>query len=148
MAKFLFKMDSLLRLRDSIEEQKKNEFGRAVAELERHREKLNELMLEKERVVGEFHEALKNRIDSKKSDRYNKYIRLLDKRIDDQHVVVEKCEIIEEECRLELIEATKEKKKLEKLREKQFQLYLIEEKREEQKITDELVSYQTFVKGI
>ena len=147
MAKFQFKMESLLRLRESLEEQKKNEFGRAVAELERQREKLNQLLNEKERMVQEFHENVKNRIDSRKSDSYNKYIKLLDKRIDEQRVIVKKCEDIEKECRFQLIEATKEKKKLEKLREKQFQQYLIEEKREEQKLTDELVSYQTYVKG-
>jgi len=148
MAKFQFKMDTVLRLRENLEEQKKNEFGRAIAELDRQKEKLNALIKERERMIQEFHEAVKNRIDSRKSDRYNKYIKLLDKKIEDQLIAVKKCEKIVDECRQELIDATKEKKKLEKLKEKQFQQYLIEEKREEQKVTDELVSYQTFAKGI
>ena len=147
MAKFQFKMETVLRLRESIEEQKKNEFGRAAAELERQKEKLKAIIAEQRQMIQEFHEAVKARIDSKKSDQYNKYIKLLDKRIEEQQAVVKKCEAIEEACRKELIEATKEKKKLEKLKEKQFQQYVIEEKREEQKVTDELVSYQTFIKG-
>ena len=147
MAKFLFKMETVLKLRESIEEQKKNEFGKAAAELERQREKLKEIKQEQKRMIQEFHDMVKKHIDSKKSDQYNKYIKLLDKRIEEQKAVVKKCEAIEEACRKELVEATKEKKKLEKLREKQYQQYLIEEKREEQKVTDELVSYQTFIKG-
>jgi len=148
MARFRFKMDSLLKLRENLEEQKKNEFGKAAAELERQKRTLARLNDEKSSMVQAFQVAVKEQIDPLKSDMFNKYIKLVSRRIEEQIAVVKKAEVFLEEKRVELVEATQEKKKLEKLKEKQFQQYLIDEKREEQKITDEVVSYQTYSKGV
>jgi len=144
MAKFKFKLNSILKLNESIEDQKKNEFRKAAMQLEIEREKLKNLFIDKESSVISYQKAVKEHIDPIKSDMLVKYINLVNKRIDAQKIEVKKWEEILEEKRLELVEATKEKKKLEKLKEKQFEQYIIDEKREEQKITDEVVGYKVY----
>lgn len=146
MAKFKFKFNSLLKLNESIEDQKKNEFRKAAMQLEIEREKLGKLIIDKEYCIINHQKALKERIDPIRSDMLTKYINLLNKRIAAQEAEVKKCEEILEERRLELVEATKEKKKLEKLKEKQFEQYITDEKREEQKLTDEVVGYKVYSK--
>ena len=146
MAKFNFKLGSILKLNESIEDQKKNEFAKAAAELNRQRGMLNALVLEKGSCVAGFQNAVKERIDPQQNDMRGKYIKLLSKRIEAKTIDVKKCEDILESRRIELIEATKEKKKLEKLKEKQYEQYIIDEKREEQKITDEVVGYKVFAR--
>lgn len=146
MARFNFKLGSLLKLNESIEDQKKNEFAKAAAELEIQREKLRNLFSEKQSCILSFQEAVNERIDPRQNEMRGKYINLVNKRIDIQKIEVRKKEEFLEVKRLELIEATKEKKKLEKLKEKQFEQYIIDEKREEQKITDEVVGYKVFAK--
>jgi len=121
MARFKFKMNSLLKLNESIEEQKKNEFAKAAAELEKQRDKLKSLAAERESCILNFQNAVRERIDPRQSDMRGKYINLVSKRIETQKVEVRKHEEFLESKRLELVEATKEKKKLEKLKEKQFE---------------------------
>ena len=45
-------------------------------------------------------------------------------------------------CRAELIKATQEKKTMEKLKEKDYMLYLYNEQKKEEKVIDELVSFK------
>ncbi|MCL2565193.1 MAG: flagellar export protein FliJ [Defluviitaleaceae bacterium] len=146
MAKFKFKLNSILKLNESIEDQKKNEFRKAAVQLEIERNKLKDLFNDKEHCVSAHQKALKERIDPIKSDMLIKYIDLVNKRITTQEIEVKKCEEFLEIKRLELVEATKEKKKLEKLKEKQYEQYIIDEKREEQKVTDEVVGYKVYSK--
>ncbi len=63
-------------------------------------------------------------------------------KIEEQAIKVKRANAEVEKKREELVEATKEKKKFEKLKENQHENYIIEEKRSEQRVTDEIVSYK------
>jgi flagellar FliJ protein len=135
-------MASLLSLRERIEDQKKQEFGKAALELENQRQKLKNMIKKKDESIQILRAKIEKHLDPQENVLFNNYIKLLSKRIEEQKKEVKKAEAFSELKRAELIEATKEKKKLEKLREKKFEQYMIDEKRGEQKITDEVVSYR------
>ena len=54
MAKFSFRLQDFLRLRERIEEQKKQEYGLAVAKLEREKQIRDALYREKDNNVDSF----------------------------------------------------------------------------------------------
>jgi flagellar FliJ protein len=142
MAKFIFRLQSFLTLKEKLEDQKKMDYGRAMAELERERAKLREIEGEKAMKVGEFTELAKGTIEPVKFTRYNLYIEVLKQRIIEQKKAVAKAEQIAEEKRLILVEAMKERKALQTLKDKNFEEFKEEEKRAEQRMVDEVVSFR------
>ena len=65
----------------------------------------------------------------------------IDRKIEEQKINVNKAEANVERARRKMSEAMAEKKTYEKLRDKAFEEYLIEENRAESKVVDELTSY-------
>ncbi len=142
MAKFVFRLAGLLSLKEKIEKRRENEYGAALAALEREREKLAELENELAQTVEELREFVQKSARSDTIAQYNAYIELVKKRIKAQIKAIQDAEEFAEQARLTLVEAMKERKTLETLKEKDFESYKEEEKRLEQKVLDEVVSYK------
>lgn len=142
MAKFIFSMQSLLSLKSRMEEQKKQEFGKAMGKLEEEREVLSKLKTEKHTVILGFKDGISNKVNPQDFQNINNYIEFLKKKIAIQMNVIIKAEKEVEKKRKALIEATKERKMLDKIKEKKYEQYIEEEKKQEQKIIDEIVSYK------
>jgi len=142
MAKFKFKMASLLNLKARMEEQKEQEFSKAMKKLAEEKEKLAKHYADKHDAVQKFKGAASAKINPADFGMLNNFIEFMKKQIIIQQGVIIKAEQFVEQKRLELIEATKERKMLEKLKERAFEEYLEEEKKQEQKINDEIVSYK------
>jgi len=142
LAKFRFSMESILKIKYSLEEQKKQEFGMAMKKLEAEKILLNSLNKRREDSVATFKVNVSSAINPKESADFSNYIEALKFKIEEQAIKVKRANAEVEKKREELVEATKEKKKFEKLKENQHENYIIEEKRSEQRVTDEIVSYK------
>ena len=142
MARFSFRLQSYLSLKTKIEDMKRNEFGKAVAALEAEKQRLAELEQEKDDCIEEFRRKVESSIDSRNLNRFNLFIDLLKERIKAQMAQVARAEALVRAKRAELVEAMKDRKILETLREKDYTEYLDEEKKSEQKVLDDLVSYR------
>ncbi len=142
MAKYVYKLQSLINVKEKLEEQKKNELAIQNNKLNKEKEILDNYYLEISDILQQQEEKQTLKINAFQMQQYIKYIDKLKLEIEKQVKVVEKEKQIAEKIRLELLEFTKAKKSLEKLKEKDYQNYLEEEKKAEQKIVDEIVSYK------
>ena len=146
MAKFNFRLDSYLNVKEKVEAQKKNEYGQALARLETERQKLRELVEQQEEQILNFRKSLETSIRPIEIKRYNNRIEIIKIWIAEQEQRIFAAEDYAEKKRLELVEAMKERKMLDTVREKSYEEYVIEEQRAEQRTIDELVSYKASVK--
>jgi len=140
MAKFIFKLQSVLNLKKQNEDSKKNELGKAIQRLEAEKQKLAALEDTLENIVKEFNEKTKKATVHELIE-YNEYLSLLNSRIKVQKENVKNAALNVDKVREELIFAVKERKILDKLKEKQHEEFLTEQKKLEQKTNDEIVSY-------
>ena len=142
MAKFIYRLQGTLNLKEKLEEQKKMEYGQAIAKLEMEKNYKTELENEKHNGVVAIRESIKKGISPQYIQSYNRYIDVVKDKIVMQEKVILTAEKNVEKKRLQLVDAMQERKKLEKLREQAFIVYQEEEKIAEQKIVDEIVSYK------
>lgn len=142
MAKFIFNMQGLLNIKEKLEEQSKTEYGKALSRLEQEKTILLNLENKKQENILSFKESINKGVKPNYIDNINKYISLIDNKIEEQTKNIDKAKEIVEEKRLALLEAMKERKVLEALKEKEKENYFKEELKKEQKIIDEIVSYK------
>ena len=142
MARFIFRLQSVLGIKEKVEDLKKNEFGKAVTALAEARRALAEMEASREKCIDHFRRDISKGIDPDAFKRYNLYIEQVNLAIKRQTFVVEQCEAFVEVKRQELVEAMRDRKTLETLRDNDFEEYLVEEKKQEQKVVDEIVSYK------
>ena len=138
MAKFRYRMQSILEIKKKLEEQAKNEFAAARAALNEEEDKLEQLKKRKEAYEDEgraLRENIMDIIENKEA------LLRMDEFIADQQLNVKRAQDRMEEVRLALQTAMQESKTQEKLREKAFGQFVKEENKRESKEIDELVSY-------
>ncbi len=142
MAKFIFSMQNLLDMKEKLEEQAKNNYSQANMRLMEAEEELRRL---RDRVA-EAQELLRLEIESsldvRSIRRRENAIEILRMYVRQQEFVVLQRQKDVEAARELLNEAMKERKTYEKLRERAFEEFKLEENRKEQKEIDELVSYR------
>lgn len=140
MASFSFSLQSVLNIRIQTEDNLKNELGKAMQLLELEKQKLSELERELDGLVNEFNRKTK-KTTVRKLIEVKEYLSLLDSKIKRQKENVNSAMLNVDKIREELLKAVKERKILEKLRDRKYEEYLLEQKRLEQKTNDEIVSY-------
>ncbi|MCM1048068.1 MAG: flagellar export protein FliJ [Clostridiales bacterium] len=141
MAKFVYRMQSILNIKNQMETQAKMELGQAQRRLMEEEEKLSVLY---NRKKGYLEEGRKLRQETLKvqSLRDNEYaLARMDEFIELQKLNIKRAEEIVEAARVKLEEIMKERKMQEKLREKAFEEFVHEINAQESKEVDELVSY-------
>ena len=142
MAKFTFNMQGLLNIKEKLEEQCKTEYGKALNKLEEEKNILLNFENKKQQNIISFRESISKGVKPGYIDSINKYTSLIDKKIEDQKVIVNKAKDFVEEKRLALLEAMKQRKVLEALKEKEKENYFKEELKKKKKMIDEIVSYK------
>ena len=142
MARFVYRMQSVLNIKQKTEGQIKMEFAEAQAELNRQIDILNEYVDRKEKYLQEA-EELRNEASLKLQDILdNQYATAqMDSMIVAQLKIVRKQEAEVEKVRIRLTRAIQERKMQETLRDRAFAEYLEEEKQEEAKETDQRTSF-------
>lgn len=142
MAKFIFSMQNLLDMKEKLEEQAKNNYSQANLRLMEAEEELhrleNRLEEAQELLRMEMSDALNVRMIRNRENA----VEILKTYVWQQQLVVIQRQKDVDLARQRLNEAMKERKTYEKLREKAFEEFKLEENRKEQKEVDELVSFR------
>lgn len=139
---FNFKFQSILDLKVRLEDQKKAKYGEANEELKKQKDKLNVLYDEREHQFDIMRDRGKQGLTPKELIVYNNYMERLKRSIEIQKVVVDKSQKAVEKARLELVEAAKQRKMFETLKEKKLEEYWEDYYKKEQSQLDEIVSYK------
>lgn len=142
MAKFIFKMQSLLNIKLQMEDSLKNEMGKAVQRLELEKQILSDMENERIELISQFNDQSQKNISVNKLREYSAYISHLKDKMEDQKENINKVQKIVDKYREELIKIMQERQMLEKLREKKYTEFLREQFDKEQKLIDEVTSYK------
>ncbi len=141
MAKFKYRMQSILEVKKKLEEQAKNEFAAARAALNEEEDKLEQLKKRKEAYEDEGRALREDTLNIMDIIENKEALLRMDEFIADQQLNVKRAEDRMEEARLALQTAMQESKTQDKLREKAFEQFMKDENARESKEIDELVSY-------
>ena len=142
MARFVYRMQSVLNIKQQTENQTKMEFAMAQAELNKQIDILEEYVTRKENYIKEA-EELRN-ADSLKLQEIldNQYATAqMDVMIKHQTGVIKQYEDRVEKVRVKLTRNIQERKMQETLRDRAFAEYLEEQKQEEAKENDQRTSF-------
>lgn len=143
MPGFKFRLQKILEHRETLENIKKGEFGKAQNNLNIEKEKLTEFINAKQAIAIQKEERSKASITMNELQKYNNYLMNLSEKIQLQTKTIEQAKQEVERVRKELIETTKDKKIIEKLKTRDYEEFLYEEKIKEEKENDQFVSYSS-----
>ncbi len=141
MARFRYTMQNILNIKEKMETQAKQHFGEAKRSLDLEEEVLAALYEQKEEIERHAVEVLQGDLDLHDIEDSQMSRIIIDQKITEQKMRVQRAEEALERARQELEEAVKERKTHEKLKEKQFDEFVQEENRAESKTIDELTTY-------
>lgn len=141
MARFIYRMQSILNIKAKMEEQAKMEFGAARARLNEEEEKLENLIARKAGYEETGRSLQKDSLKVREIIENRDAIERMKEFIQTQELCVKKAEEQLEEARAKLQDARQESRTQERLREKAFEEFMHEENAREAKEIDELTSY-------
>lgn len=141
MAKFAYRMQSILNIQYQLENQAKMELGRAQMRLMEEEEKLQELIRRKEAYLEEGRRMRSAALSVNDLRDNRNAMLIMDGMIEEQRNQVALAERVVEAARRKLQEIMQERKMHEKLKEKAFEQFMREENAAEGKAVDELTSY-------
>lgn len=141
MAKFRYRMQNVLNIKLSMERQAKQQYAEANARLREEEERLNVLLRRKFEYEQTARQLLADSLNVRDITTNNEAILRMDDFIKDQRREVQIALRAVEKARQKMTEVMQERKTHERLREKAFDEFLLEEKQHESKEIDELVSY-------
>lgn len=141
MARFRYKMQSILDIKLKMETQAKQDFAMAKLALDEEEEKLEALYQRKQDYEKEAEKLLTGGLCVQDIRENKAALMKMDEYIKEQKVRIQIAETAVERARLKLQEVMKERKTQETLRDKAYEEFLREENRKESKEIDELTSY-------
>ncbi|WDV47693.1 flagellar export protein FliJ [Clostridiaceae bacterium M8S5] len=141
MNKFKFKLQGILNYKQVVEDMKSVELINANEELKNQEEILDNTMNQKEHLNRQKNDTKLTTIQNLRN--INTFINVTNEKIKKQNKMVETAKDIVDEKKVELINASKDKKILEKLKTKKYKEFLVIEKRNEEKIIDQINSFNS-----
>lgn len=141
MAKFVFKLQSILNIKLKLENQAKIAYGQANAKLKREEAVLQSLIMQRSMYEKRAVELVSGTINIRDIRENKRSIDIMKSRIRAQMMVVHAAEKQVEAARQKLNEIMIERKTFEKLRERAFEEFKQEVAYEENQAVNELVSY-------
>ncbi|WP_251207055.1 flagellar export protein FliJ [Acetatifactor aquisgranensis] len=141
MARFRYSMQSILNIKLKMETQAKQEFSAARAALDEEEERLKALYDRKSSYEETGLKLLSGTLKLREINENKMAIRCMEDYIEKQQINVNMAEENLERAREKLTEVRMERKTHETLKEKAFEAFLMEEKRQESKEIDQLTSY-------
>lgn len=136
--RFEFRLEPVRRYRAGVEKERKREFAEAQAAYDRELAELRRLRDEEARVGEELRRELRGRCDAERVRAGEIRLDLLHLRIEKQEARVREALRHLEERRRALLEAARERKVMDRLRELRWEDHLYEMGREEQGFLDEV----------
>ena len=141
MAKFRYRMQNILDIKEKMENQAKTAYGMANAKLSAEQQKLQDILIRRAGYESKARELVSGSINVLEIRECRKAIDVLKSKQRSQMMNVHAAERDVELARKQLNEAMVERKTHEKLKEKAFEEFKQELLHEESKEIDELVSY-------
>ena len=142
MAKFVYRMQNILDLKEKLETQARNDYAVAQAELNEEEGKLEELDGRRAAYEKQLEELYSGTINVLKIQETQEAIEYMKYQMQLQRLNIKKAEKKVESEREKLQDAIQERKTQDKLKENAFEVFLEEIKASESKEIDELVSYR------
>lgn len=144
---FKFKLEPVLALKEKVEDNKKRELGVAIQHQEHiHLEKLD-LIQRKNEALHDAQNSGQVSVNVQNLKLFNAYSTYINKAIEEKDKQFQEAKKQVALRREELLEAVKERKILDNLKAIHLEAFIEEEKQEEQRITDDLVTYKYGRKG-
>lgn len=138
---FKFKLQSILEYKKKVEEEEIRKLAELKVLQKREQEKLEFLKMTKVEEMRTLTEkSAQGVLNVSEIQMYHAHIKKLDKEITEQEIRLQQIAIEVEEQRQRLLEASKEKKIYEKLKEKHKATFLAAIEEEERKFIDELAT--------
>lgn len=141
MAKFRYRMQSILNIKYQLETQAKMDLGRAQARLMEEEEKLKTFIDRKEVYLEEGRRIRSKALNVNALRDNTNAVEVMDEMISRQREQVALAEKEVEAARIKLQEVMQERKMHERLKEKALEQFMREENAAEFKAVDELTSY-------
>ncbi len=141
MAKFIYRMQSILNIKEKMEEQAKMEFAAARMQLDEEEEKLAEFQKRRAFYLEEGARIRACVLEPVKMKENETSLRYIKEAIIRQQKEVRRAELALEAARHKLQEYMIERKTQEQLKETAFEQFKMDLAKEESKEVDELVSY-------
>ena len=142
MAVFRYRMQNILDIKEKLETQAKNEFAVANAKLREEEEKLEALNERKEEYEEKLRKLYSSELDLFEINKTRDAIDNMVIRIEEQEINVKHAIKNVDLARTRLTEAMQERKTHDKLKEREFEQFLLDEAAKESKEIDELVSFR------
>ena len=142
MAKFVYKMQSLLNIKEKLEEQEKTAYGLARAALNEEESKLAEFIAKKNFYIEEKRVGMSAALHVHELTQLEHAIKSMEYKIAEQVLVVKQAEKRVALAQARLENAMKERKMQEKLREKALEQFMQELEATEQQEINELVTFR------
>lgn len=142
MAKFIYRMQNILDIKNKLEIQAKNSYAAARMKLSQEEQKLDKLFEQKKSYEEAYRQQLSGNINVLQINICKNAIELSKNLIKKQLVEVKVASLNLEAAQKRLSEVMKERKIQEKLREKAYEEFLQELSDQEKKEIDELVSFR------
>ena len=138
MQKFSFKLKSVLRHKQWLEDEAKRKLGLELQKMDVLKRELDNQMNEHSRLLS--HRGKGKDLSADQHLYYIHYSRKLLQDMEDQKQLIEEQELAVNQKTHELNAAMTERKKIEKLKDRSFEKYRLYQKRKNAQITDEITS--------
>lgn len=145
MKQFVFTLQPLYDMQESIEKQYKMQMSEIEAEIRRRLNDLEVLNGNFERMRIEYCSAVTSGMQAVRVKEYGHFFERLKTVIALVQEKIAHLEREKEKCLTKLVQTRREKKLLDKVRESQYTAYMDEFKKEQDKKVDDLVSYRASV---
>ena len=142
MAKFVYKMQSLLNIKEKLEEQEKTAYGMAKAALMEEESKLAQMVAKKNRYIEEKRAGMSDVLHVHELTQLEHAIKSMEYRIAEQVILVKRAEKNVAIAQTRLEHAMKERKIQEKLKEHALEQFKQEMEAAEQQEINELVTFR------
>lgn len=142
MAKFVYRMQNILDIKNKLEVQARNSYAAARMKLSQEEEKLDRMFEQKKAYEENYRQQLSGNINILQINICKNAIELCKNQIKKQLVEVKVASLNLEAAQKRLGEVMKERKIQERLREKAYEEFLQELNDQEKKEIDELVSFR------
>lgn len=142
MARFRYRMQNILDVKEKLETQAKNEFAIAAAKEREEEAKLIELKERRDAYEARLKELVGEKLDIRSIKEAEDAVEIIKYYVRGQELNLAAARQELEVARQKLTAAMQDRKTHERLKEKQFEEFVAEEAAKESKEIDELVSYR------
>ncbi len=140
---FKFKLQKVLDYKELQEKQKMGEMANAMQLLQEEKKALDRLLMEKEWTFSQMNVQSSKGVQAGYLTQYNRYLESLNTFIDEQRTSLNLAENKVDRCRESLVEASVNKKIMDKLKEKYYHRFLYQINREQEKEVEDVVNFNT-----